>query len=181
MCAWWSGQPVFGSGPVSKFVRENFTYIKPLIDLLSGSAVSQADLTKLHAIAATAAQVNRNANLPAIGNLGTLLETAGNKTVTLTFEPSAVIFICTNPDTPYGVFSLGFDDGTTHMCIYSWADMINNVITAYSGTKSIMIWHAGATPVRDAYISSKSATGFVLTVAIAGADTNYPGIYLALP
>jgi len=182
MCAWWTGQPVYGSNPASKFVRENFAYLKGLVDLLSNSAVSQADLTKLHAIAATAAQVDRNVSLPAIGNLGTFLDTAGVKTVTLTFEPSVVIFICCLPNvTTPGDLSWGFDDGTTHKCIYTMQDVPLSLYPNIHETRSIHVFHVTASPVRDAYISAKNATGFTLTITAAGVQTGYKGIYLALP
>ena len=185
MCAWWTGQPIYGSNPASKFVRENFAYIKPLIDLLSGSAVTQADLTKLHAITASAYTIDRLNWQPWIGNLGTLLDTTGNKAVALPFDPSVVIFLETLTGiTPYGNFSIGFDNGTNAMSIYQYDDAIQNGITGFSSTRSIFQWRATGTPVRDAYISAKSAAGFTLTVAGAGAVAgaqHFVGTFLALP
>lgn len=34
MCAWWTGQPIYGSNPTSKFIRENFAYLKTRADLV---------------------------------------------------------------------------------------------------------------------------------------------------
>jgi hypothetical protein len=56
--AWWSGQPVYGSNPVSKFVRENFAHLKTYVDYIINSGVNQADFTKLHAITVSAATIN---------------------------------------------------------------------------------------------------------------------------
>lgn len=75
MCAWWTGQPVYGSSPASKFVRENFAWLKTLVDAhevsltgitadaaeintLDGSGITNADLVKLHAILRTANEMN---------------------------------------------------------------------------------------------------------------------------
>jgi hypothetical protein len=183
MCAWWTGQPIYGSNPASKFVRENFAYLKALTDLLSLSAVTQADLTKLHAIVATAAQVDRNLITPAIGNLGTFLDTTGVKTVTLTYEPSVVIFFATlstwSPTN--GGWSIGFDDGATHNCIHHQMDMTDEHNLNISTSYSIYVPHATVSPERYALISAKNATGFSITVTAVGVQTGYKGIYLALP
>jgi len=183
MCAWWTGQPVYGSNPASKFVRENFAWIKALIDqheiIIGGSGVTQADMTKLHTIAATAAQVDRNASLPVVGELGTILDSAGVKIINLGFNPSVVIFICVHPSGEKEEHSWGFDDGTNHVCTYTWLDI--SFQSSYIFTESIVLTHAGGTPTRTAHITNKSATGFSLTVAAVGAGTWYKGIYLALP
>jgi hypothetical protein len=183
MCAWWTGQPVYGSNPASKFVRENFAYLKGLTDLLSLSAVSQADLTKLHAIAATAAQVDRNASLPAIGNLGTLLDTTGNKPVALPFNPSVVIFACCMT-LSHGGWSIGFDNSNTCACSYIWETGANEINPSISLTRSIYLNNPSYAPPQtvDAYISAKSGAGFTLTVnRLAGVVACTKGVFLALP
>ena len=48
--AWWAGQPTYGSNPVSKFVRENFAYLKTYVDYIVNSGVTTADLAAVHAI-----------------------------------------------------------------------------------------------------------------------------------
>ena len=47
--AWWTGQPVYGSNPVSKFIRENFAYLKTYVDYITNSGVTTADLAAVHA------------------------------------------------------------------------------------------------------------------------------------
>jgi len=184
MCAWWTGQPIYGSNPASKFVRENFAYLKALTDLLSLSAVTQADLTKLHAIAASAAQVDHAVNIPAIGDLGTALNSSGAKTFTTVFQPSVVLFFCFadyNPGIPAGVFSLGMDNGTFAQCIYAHQDVPMNLLFSHNTIRSIYCFQAGGTLYTSAYITAISATGFTITVVKAGVWSGYHGIYLALP
>jgi hypothetical protein len=184
MCAWWTGQPVYGSNPASKFVRENFAYLKALTDLLSLSAVTQADLTKLHAIAASAAQVDQAVNLPAIGDLGTALDTAGTKTFTTVFRPSVVLFLCGvayNPGISSGSLSFGLDNGTFAHSIYTHQDVPKSLLVFHDTAYSIYCFQTGGSQFSLAKITTISATGFSITVTKSGVYTPYFGIYMALP
>lgn len=58
MCAWWAGQPVYGSNAVSKYVRENLEYLKTYTDLLANAGVSLADLQTLAGVTANAGEIN---------------------------------------------------------------------------------------------------------------------------
>jgi len=62
MCAWWTGQPVYGSNPVSKFVRENFAWLKNLVDAheitLAGITADAAEINILDGATITTAQLN---------------------------------------------------------------------------------------------------------------------------
>ena len=46
--AWHEGKPEYRSSPNSKEIRENFAYLKALADLLSGSGVTEEELSQLH-------------------------------------------------------------------------------------------------------------------------------------
>jgi hypothetical protein len=66
--AWWTGQPSYGSNPVSKFVRENFAWLKALIDthdiLLSGLTATP---TEINTVCDGAAAKNAHTHLLADG------------------------------------------------------------------------------------------------------------------
>jgi|GEM_PF-2623288 len=81
--AWHEGKPEYRSSPNSKEIRENFAYLKALADLLSGSGVTEeelsqlhgsgvvkADLVKLHGITLSYAQINALINnVPPVGSI----------------------------------------------------------------------------------------------------------------
>ena len=55
--AWWAGQPVYGSNPTSRWIRENFEYLKTYTDYILNSGVTTADLAAVHAAPPTLAAV----------------------------------------------------------------------------------------------------------------------------
>jgi hypothetical protein len=84
------------------------------------------------------------------------------------FKPSHIVFMACK-DNVVGEMSIGFDDGTTHVCIYD--DYGTNVHTWTSNaTKSIIVL-VTATDNNTAYVSAIGADGFTLTWTKVGSPT----------
>jgi len=227
MCAWWTGQPSYGSNPVSKYVRENFAWLKTLVDahevklgpitadagevnILDGALVTTGELNTLdrsgratgdlivNGVAAweyiagvAAKQYLKSAGVGAKPAFGTValadtgvaigrtaqISASGNVTVTLTFNPSVVIFVfATNAA---GSMGIGFDDGTNHYCIYHVGAASTYIQNRFSSTESIFAYDDVSNYLYG-HISSKSATGFVLSFTEVGTWSTEV-LYLALP
>jgi len=110
MCAWWTGQPVYGSNPVSRWVRENLEYLKTYVDYIVNSGVTTADLAAVHALPPSLASVVNITVNTAINNtdvsLGGGYNISGGIVLTITGAFSA-------PDTQifFGAGTVAFGSG----------------------------------------------------------------------
>jgi len=94
----------------------------------------------------------------------------------LAFRPSVVFFIANDETQTNMNFSIGFDDGTTHKCIYQGT---NHTMSGLAGTWSIYIMRAGTDHI-EGFISSMKADGFEITWNETGSCAA-DFAYLALP
>lgn len=101
--------------------------------------------------------------------------TGGDVTVTCGFEPSLVIILFHGSA---GVleFSIGFDDGTSHQCIYI---SYGGTLSGHDFSNAGKIYH-DATNLLTLNVTAKGATGYVLTATKTGTTQGF-GVYCALP
>ena len=192
MCAWWANQPAYGSNPTSKFVRENFAWLKPYADIIANSGITQAQMNALQTLAPTIiAGAAANLYLKGAG-AGVLpgysalrladvgvdivapgaFAANGNQTVgRLTFQPSVAILVFATVDASHYAISIGFDNGTVRRSLnYGGEPGVTQIVNTMS-----------VSGYMQAYISSWNATQLVLTWSNWGLGDNSNGIILTLP
>lgn len=103
--------------------------------------------------------------------------TAGDQVITgVGFRPSLVIFLVSDAISTHKAFSVGFDDGTVHCCIYfleTGNEIARSVSRSLLNRKDISNMHVG-------YITAVSDDGFTITWTLTGTrDTEF--IYLCFP
>jgi hypothetical protein len=126
--AWWTGQPVYGSNPVSKFIRENFAYLKTYVDYIVNSGVTTADLAAVHATPPTLASVVNITVNTAIGatdvGLGGGYNISGGITLTINgafSAPLTQIF--------FGAGTVVFSPGSVDDVYPQWFGAVGDAIT----------------------------------------------------
>jgi hypothetical protein len=113
----------------------------------------------------------------AIGQITKDISSAGTSVVSgLSFSPSMVIFVASGSDPDE--FSVGFDDGTTHVVIEALGTFIADSFDSASSFSIYLLKAAGTT--YQGLISSLTADGFVITWTRTGTPTGSTKInYLA--
>ncbi len=103
--------------------------------------------------------------------------TAGDQVITgVGFRPSIVIFITFDQSTATVNWSIGFDDGTIHMCMKIDTDNAN---INYDLIRSLFMDRGGGNSLKG-IISAKSSDGFTINwVKLGTAPCRF--IYLAIP
>ena len=103
---------------------------------------------------------------------------SGDQVITgVGYNASVVVFLAHGKMGVNEQFSIGFDDGTTHECIFkSWTGLI-----VHSATKSLFVWTADTPDNHQGYISAKDGDGFTITWVKNGTPPEAGFIYWCIP